>query len=72
MTLGHEQLDVYGLSIVNSTGFTRRLSRPGGRGYQVPEDRTISGDKRNDFDPDFDSDLDEVAKVPQPSVACDR
>jgi len=43
------------------------LSRLGAREYQVREDRTIYGDERNDFD----SDLDEDTKAPQPSVACD-
>jgi four helix bundle protein len=45
------------------------VSRLGGRGYQVREDQIIYGDERNDFD--FDSDLDEDAKEPQPSVAGD-
>ena len=44
------------------------LSRLGGRGYQVREDRTIYGDERNDFDPDFDSDLDEGAKEPRQTL----
>ena len=43
------------------------LSRLGGRGYQVREDRIIYGDEKNDFDPD----LDEDAKEHQPSVGCD-
>ena len=38
------------------------LSRVGGRGYQVRKNQTIYGDERNDFDPDFDSELDEDAK----------
>ena len=34
------------------------LSRLGGRGYQVREDRTGFGNGKNDFDPDSDFDLD--------------
>jgi hypothetical protein len=42
-------------------------SRLAGRGYQVREDQTIYGDERDDFD----SDLDEYTKEPQPSAAGD-
>ncbi|MBD1401117.1 four helix bundle protein [Pelovirga terrestris] len=34
------------------------LSRLGGRGYQIREDRSVYGDSRDDFDPDSDFDLD--------------
>ena len=45
------------------------LSRLGGRGDQVREDQTIDGDERQDFDSDFDRELDQDAKEPQSNVA---
>ena len=47
------------------------LSRLGGRGYQVREGQAIYGKGADDFDPDFDFDLDEEAGKPQPSVSGD-
>ena len=73
MTLGHEKLDLYRLSIgVELDPMAAMLSRLGGRGYQLREDQTVYGDERNDFDSDFDRDLDEDAKEPRPGVAGDR
>jgi hypothetical protein len=49
------------------------LSRLGGRGYQVQEERVAYGNTESDFDPDSDSDfdLDGDNKEPQPSVPGD-
>ena len=58
MTLGHEKLDV----MEELDRVVAVLSQPRGRACQVREDQTIYGDQRYDFDPDFDSDLDQDAK----------
>ena len=67
MTLGHEKLDVYRLSIAYvawvyekalDKAECRMLSRLGGRGYCVKEDPVTYGAGKNDFDPDSDFDPD--------------
>ena len=47
------------------------LSRLGGRGYQVGEERASYGSPQDDFDPDSDSDFDLEKRRSQPEGAGD-
>ncbi len=80
MTLGHGKPEVYRPSIgyvawvyekaeARAHRMVAMLSRLGGRGYQVQEDRAAYGEEdASDPDPDSDFDLEEHDNEPQPCV----
>jgi hypothetical protein len=59
--------------LLSAIDMATMLSRLGGRGYQVQEERVAYGNTECDFDPDSESDfdLDGDNKEPQPSVPGD-